>query len=115
MEIFNKQSKSETGMGGYWGDYDSNIGMSFSEGYVAEGEEMPIEPIHYWKTSTQYFIGIEGEGSVIVDGDEIILKRDQIIKLEPGQKYKMGRAISTPFRWLVIGTVKKKEDKVILN
>ena len=113
MEIYRKKEKSTPGFG-YWGDF-GEIDMGFSYGYVEKREGFSGEKRHYHKKGTVYFLTLEGRGSLEVDGEDVVMEKDILIRVDPGEIYKVKSVLETPFHWLAICTSKDPQEKVVLD
>ncbi|NQU99683.1 MAG: cupin domain-containing protein [Parcubacteria group bacterium] len=116
MKIYKKQSKSLRESGNYYfGDYSEiPIGVSFST--IGESNKNKIkDKLHYHKKSNEFYIILEGEGTLEIENKEIALDRNSMIMVEPNEKHKITKVTKTPFRFIAITTEKDKDDKVIVE
>lgn len=113
MEIYEKRVKGD-GRGGYWGDFgDIDMGWSYSE--ISEDNPFPGEKLHYHKVGTIYFLALEGSGVIEVEGEQVELLRDNLIRIDPGEKYKVMGAKEMPFRFIAVCTSKDPDEKVVVE
>lgn len=110
MHIYTKQNKATPGWG-YWGNY-GEIDMGFSSGLIEKPEEYVGEPVHYHKQATTYMLVLEGAGLVEIDGHEVRVAKDGLLKIDPGEQYRVVGAGETPFRWVVVSTNKEPGDRI---
>ena len=110
MKIYTKTTKNALGWG-YWGDF-GEIDTGWSDGIIKSNKEFSGEKLHYHKVGTTYFLGLEGTGLVQVGGKEIELPKDALLRIDPGEKYKVLGAKETPFKWIVVCTAKERSEKV---
>jgi mannose-6-phosphate isomerase-like protein (cupin superfamily) len=113
MRVYKKEKKSIPGFG-YWGDF-GEIDTGWSCGQVVDNSRFPGEKLHYHKKGTTYFLGIDGTGVIEVEGKEIELSKDALLRIDPGEKYRTLRAKKTPFKWIVVCTSKDRSEKVVVE
>ncbi|MEI7579249.1 MAG: hypothetical protein WCJ58_04385 [bacterium] len=71
------------------------------------------EKLHCHLESYTYFITIQGEGYLEVEGEEIHLTEAAVIEIAPGEKYRVLRSGEDTFAWIVVGTKPGNVDKSI--
>lgn len=113
MKIHKKQNKSTPGWG-YWGNY-GEIAMGFSSGLIERNEDYPGEPLHYHKQAITYMLVLKGSGYVEVEGEKVLVQKDELLEIAPGEKYKMIGGEDLPFQWVTISTNKEPGDKVVVE
>lgn len=113
MKIYKKTEKNTSGFG-YWGNF-GEIDLGWSSGLIKGGSKFSGERLHYHRIGTTYFLGISGVGLLQVDGEKIELSKDTLLRIDPGEKYKVVGAKRTPFEWVVVCTAKEKGEKVELE
>lgn len=81
----------------------------FSEGNVGISEARIEEAdLHYHEETSEIYYVLEGEGNLEVEGKDIHLEQDDLVKINPGNLH---RAYSEEeFRVLVISTPPWKEE-----
>lgn len=89
--------------------------MGFSSGLIAHNEEYAGEPLHFHKEATTYMLVLEGSGYVQVEGERVLVSRDQLLEIAPGEQYKMLGGEDLPFRWICISSNKEPGDKVVVE
>lgn len=113
MKIYQKTNKALPGFA-YWGDF-GEIDTGWSSGEITDNRKYVGEKLHYHKIGTTYFLGFEGTGLVQVEGKQIELPKDTLLRIDPGEKYKVIGAKETPFRWIVVCTAKERSEKVVIG
>jgi len=113
MKIFPKKPKS-TPYFGYWGEYGEVV-LGISMGCIIDNDIFPGEKLHYHLKGTMYFIVLDGSGFLEVDGKEVLLQKDTMCEVSPGEQYRILRANEVPFSWLVVCTSNSVDDKVIME
>ena len=116
MKIYKKQSKSlRESENYYFGNYgEIPIGVSFAT--INESNKNEIkDKLHYHVKSNEFYIILEGEGILEIEGKEFVLNSDSMIMVEPNEKHKITKATKLPFRFIAISTEKAKNDKVIID
>jgi mannose-6-phosphate isomerase-like protein (cupin superfamily) len=111
MKIFQKTNKSIPGFG-YWGNF-GEIDVGISSGSISDNQSYRPEPLHHHQQGTTYFICLDGVGLIEVNGREIKLEKDQVLCINPQEKYRVVGAVNFPFEWLVFCTIKDPQDKIV--
>lgn len=113
MKIYPKQSKASRESGNfYFGNYgEIPIGISFAE--VINTEDETQDKLHYHIKSNEFYITLEWEWILEIEGKEMVLQQNEMIMVEPNEKHRIIKATKTPFRFIAISTEKDKDDKVI--
>lgn len=107
--IYQKKEKNIPGWG-YWGDADE-IEVGISSGSITS-ENFITDALHYHKEGIVFILATEGEGKIEVNGTVYVLKKDEVLRITPGEKYRHLEATITPFSWITLCTVKDLGDKV---
>lgn len=110
MKIYRKTEKNTSGFG-YWGNF-GEIDLGWSSGLIEDNDKFPGEKLHYHTVGTTYFLGITGAGLIQVEGNEIELSEDVLLRIDPREKYGVVGAKTVPFKWIVVCTSKEKGEKV---
>jgi len=113
MKIYQKKDKLTSGFG-YWGDFDE-IDMGWSYGEISDNKTFPGEKLHYHKVGTIYFLGLEGKGILEVEGGQVQLQKDCLLRIDPGERYAVIGAKETPFKYIAVCTSKDPKEKVIVG
>jgi mannose-6-phosphate isomerase-like protein (cupin superfamily) len=113
MKIYKKQIKSD-GRGGFWGDF-GEIDMGWSYGEISSKNPFPGEKLHYHKVGTIYFLALEGIGLLEVEGERVELEKDSLLRIDPGEKYKVIGAKDTPFKFIAVCTSKDPKEKIVVE
>ena len=114
MKIYPKQSKTDRASDDfYFGDY-GQISIAISSATINENG-VSGDKLHFHKKGQEYYMTTQGAGLLIVEGEEVELNPNTLVMVEPGEKHKIIAATKTPFSFIVIATVKDKDDKVILE
>jgi mannose-6-phosphate isomerase-like protein (cupin superfamily) len=115
MKVFEKQYKAGTNsQWGYWGNY-GEIELGISSGLVQSLENFLPDKLHYHKRGIIFLVGLTGEGILEIDGQEVPLKKDLVVRIDPGEKYYHKTVTMFPFQWITICTVKDIDDKVLVK
>ena len=113
MRIYKKKGKSIPGWG-YWGDY-GEIEIGLSSGYVKSPKDFQPDPLHYHQKGTIYILVLEGKGFVEVEGKQVTIAKDEVLRINPREKYRHTGVTETPFSWTTICTYKDPKDKVLVK
>jgi len=116
MKVYPKCVKRERESGNfYFGNYgEIPLGISFST--VGEGSPSEInDTLHYHKESSEFYLALRGKGILEVNGEDVSLDPSSLVMVEPGEKHRVKKAVKKPFSWLTVATVKKRDDKVIVE
>lgn len=113
MKVYEKQIKGD-GRGGYWGDF-GKIDMGWSYAEISKDNPFPGEKHHYHKVGTMYFLALEGSGILEVKGKKIELVENSLLRIDPGEKYKVIGAKNMPFRFIAVCTSKDPEEKIVIE
>lgn len=113
MQIFERQTKKNRGSGNYFfGDY-GEIPIGISQIRINEAESQNfIDPVHFHKMGTEYYLTIEGTGVIEIEGQEVELNEKQMVMVEPGEKHAVKRIFKTPLTIICFCTTKDPNDKV---
>jgi len=113
MLKYKKKVKDTQGFG-YWGDF-GDIDMGFSSGLIKNNHLFPGEKLHYHTKGTMYFLIMDGIGEVEVDGVKVLMEKNALYRVDPGEKYRVLGAKKTPFSWICICTSKDPKEKIVLD
>lgn len=111
--IYRLQEKSTPGWG-YWGNY-GEIDIGLSRGSVVSKSEFQGDKLHYHQKGVVFILVLEGSGLVEVEGEELTISENEVLRISPGEKYRHTGAAETPFSWITICTSKDPKDKVIVE
>jgi mannose-6-phosphate isomerase-like protein (cupin superfamily) len=73
------------------------------------------DPLHYHKTSTQFFIVLEGALSVEVDGNKIEVDQNTVLEIKPNTKYRVRAITKAPASYVCVGTKNLEGDRVVVG
>lgn len=92
--------------------------------YYGKREEIPLrinlssfssikmtDPLHFHKKSTQFFLVVEGEITLEVNGKSVTLSKDNLLEIVPKEKYRV-RRVKKGSKYVVIGTKNAEGDRV---
>ena len=113
MQIYSKTEKSISGWG-YWGNY-GEIEVGLSSGYVGLTDNFQKDKLHYHQKGHIYILTLDGSGIVEVDGKKVKIKKDTVLSISPGEKYRHASVIEKPFSWITFCTSKDPKDKVVIE
>jgi len=116
MKIYPRQSKLTKGPGNFFfGDYgEIPISVSLTtinKNNVSKGKDTR----HFHKEGHEFYFTIKGKAIIEIEGKEVILDKDCLVMVEPGEKHFVKKVLEMPFSVLTICTVKKKNDKVMVE
>jgi len=111
--IYKLQEKAIPGWG-YWGDY-GEVEIGLSCGRIESKEEFQQDKLHYHKKGVVFILVLEGSGLVEVDGKDFTVRKNEVLRISPGERYRHTGVLSTPFSWITICTSKDSKDKVIVG
>ena|SRR3989344_5395202 len=114
MKIYSKKEKTTTPGFGYWGDF-GEIEMGWSYGEITDNQNFVGEKLHYHTLGTIYFLGLGGSGVIEIEGKEIILGKDLLLRIDPKEKYRVLKAKKIPFKYLAVCTSKDPKEKVVIE
>ncbi len=112
MKIHERKQKSNPLLG-YWGNY-GEIDIGISSGKIDKHTDFS-EILHYHKKGLVYFLILDGEGILEINGEIVPMKKDTVIQIDPEEKYKVREVLSYPLSWITICTIKDPSDKIVLE
>lgn len=114
MKIYNKQSKNDRNSKDfYFGNYgEIDLGISSA---TFENLENSEDKLHFHKAAKEYYITTNEAGLIEIEGKEYEMNTENLIMVEPGEKHKVLKATKPPFSFIVISTIKAKDDKVVVE
>lgn len=116
MKIYQRQGKSTKGPGNFFfGDY-GEIPISVSLTIIGKNNVSKSKDTrHLHKEGHEFYFTIDGKAIIEIEGKEVILDKNHLIMVEPGEKHFVKKILEMPFSVLTICTVKKKSDKVMIK
>ena len=111
--IYPKKEKTTPGWG-YWGGY-GEIEVGISSSRIEDPEQFQADKLHYHRKGLIFIVVLEGSGTVEVNGEYIVVKKDEVLRVSPGEKYRHTKVLETPFSWITFCTSKDPEDKVVVG
>ena len=78
-------------------------------------ERVPVggaEVMHYHNSARQFFYILEGEGMMIFEDHEVILKKGQGIEIAPQMKHQFKNQSNADVHFLVISVPSTKGDRI---
>ncbi|OGV88623.1 hypothetical protein A2Z41_02095 [Microgenomates group bacterium RBG_19FT_COMBO_39_10] len=114
MKIFLRKDKKLRDPGNfYFGDYgEIPIGISLTtinEDNLDESKDTK----HYHQKGYEFYFTIKGKAIIEIKDKEVVLDKNHLIMVEPGEKHYVKKILKTPFSVLSISTLKDKTDKVV--
>jgi mannose-6-phosphate isomerase-like protein (cupin superfamily) len=108
-------SKSECLNHYKWGD--DCYGWTFidTDSLSVKQELMPpdtAEQLHYHKKASQVFFILKGRATFTIDGIVSVLKPEQGIEIEPGQKHFISNKENSDLEFILYSTPSTKNDRV---
>ncbi len=73
-----------------------------------------LEVMHYHKKARQFFYVLEGEGSMILEDQEIILQKGQGLEIPPMVKHQFRNESEVDVHFLVVSVPSTRGDRVNL-
>ena len=70
------------------------------------------EVMHYHKASRQYFYILEGEGTIVFENDEVVLKKGQGLEIPLQVKHQFKNQSNTDVHFLVISIPTTRGDRI---
>jgi mannose-6-phosphate isomerase-like protein (cupin superfamily) len=113
QRIYKKNEKSVPGWG-YWGNF-GEIEIGLSSGREESTDNPQIDKLHYHKEGIIYILALEGKGIVEIEGENVTVTKDEVLRIAPGEKYRHIGVQQAPFSWITICTSKKSDDKVVIE
>lgn len=92
QRIYKKNQKSIPGWG-HWGNF-GEIEIGLSSGREESTENPQTDKLHYHQEGTIFILVLEGSGIVEVEGQNITVVKDEVLRISPGEKYRH-KAINT--------------------
>lgn len=116
MKVYLRQDKKIRGPGNFFfGDYgEISIGVSLTtinKSSVSKSKDTK----HFHKEGSEFYFTINGKAILEIEGKEVVLDKDHLVMVEPGEKHYVKKVLEIPFSVLTICTVKKRNDKVIVG
>ena len=113
MKVF-RQKVKKINRWSYWGDF-GEIGIGVSMGRIETNNPWRPDLLHYHKSGIIYILCLEGKGIIEVNGKKVTLHKDELLQIDPQEKYRHLTAIQVPFWWITICTSKNPRDKVVVK
>lgn len=115
MKVFPRKDKIQRGAGNfYFGDY-GEIPLGISQTRIDDKNfNKSKDTLHYHKKGTEYYLTIEGEAMLEVEGTEVKLNKNQLVMVELGEKHYVKLVTAIPFSAIAICTTKDPGDKVVI-
>lgn len=113
QRVYKKHEKSIPGWG-YWGNFgEIEIGLSFGREESIKNPQ--TDRLHYHKEGIIFILVLEGTGVVEIEGENIMVNNDEVLRISPGERYRHTGVKKAPFSWITICTSKNPEDKVFIE
>jgi mannose-6-phosphate isomerase-like protein (cupin superfamily) len=99
-----------------WGNVCDGWHLVRSEGLSVIEERMPsgsVEQRHWHERSRQFFYVLEGELTMVFDGQSIVLQTHHGIEIAPGEPHQAKNNSDTDTRFLVISSPPSHGDRRI--
>lgn len=96
---------------GYWGER-GDISIRVNYGNITESNVDMSDPLHGHKIGIQHFFVLNGELIVEVDGEHLVVNKEDALEIQPNTPYRVLHASVTPCEYMVICTVNDAADRV---
>lgn len=120
------KSSNETPLQGVWGKGNCQRQYTWGDGCYGwefiETDELSVkqelmpegtaEQLHYHEKAEQFFFILAGRARFEVDGEEIIVKQNQGIRIEPGQKHRISNAVAQDLEFILYSKPSTKNDRI---
>lgn len=108
--IHNHYSKDNPNFGFY--GVRGEIDLRINSGTLNPNENL-IDPIHYHKEATVYFIVTEGALEVEINGHVLTINQDIVCEIKPTTPYRTLKAVGNEVcKWICINTKNTADDRV---
>jgi len=112
MRIIPRKGKPNRAKGHYYfGDYGTTPASISIASINDESEQIPDRQ-HYHKKGYEFYVTLQGKGTLEVNGQATTLEENNTVMVEPGEKHSVKGVLETPFLVVIFNTVNEKEDKV---
>jgi len=108
-------SKSECLSHYKWGDDCYGWNFIDTDALSVKQELMPpdtAEQLHYHEKSSQVFFILKGKATFTIDGIESVLKPEQGIEIQPGQKHFISNKENSDLEFILYSTPSTKNDRI---
>jgi len=108
-------SKSECLSHYKWGDDCYGWNFIDTDALSIKQELMPpdtAEQLHYHEKSSQVFFILKGKATFTIDGIESVLKPEQGIEIQPGQKHFISNKENSDLEFILYSTPSTKNDRI---
>ncbi len=111
MKTYPRQTKTNrNSRDSYFGNYgEIPIGLSSATMSTVSKSD---DTLHFHKKSIEFYLALEGSGTIEIEGRDYALEPDSLVMVEPGEKHRVKSSTKAPFSYIVFATVKDKDDKV---
>ncbi len=112
MNIFPRKPKTTPGAY-YFGEFNESPLAPFSISLATMDESFAGEKRHYHTENQKAFLTLEGEGVLNVNGEEVILRPEEMIHIEPNEVHFVSRVTKAPLKCVVIASSKLNDKRVV--
>jgi mannose-6-phosphate isomerase-like protein (cupin superfamily) len=101
-----------------WGDDCHGWTFVDTEALAVKQELMPpdtAEKMHYHEEATQFFFILKGRAKFIIDGEDIELREQQAIQINPMQKHFIANHQNTDLEFILYSYPSTKNDRIELK
>ena len=98
-----------------WGDDCHGWTFVDTDALSVKQELMPpdtAEKLHYHEKATQFFFILKGRAKLKIDGEEIELREQQAIQINPTQKHCIANHQSTDLEFILYTYPSAKNDRI---
>ena len=98
-----------------WGEISEGWHLLGRDDLSVMQERVPSgagEVMHYHNRARQFFYILEGEGTMVLEYHQLVLKKGQGVEIPPGIKHQFKNQSNTDVLFLVISTPSTKGDRV---
>ena len=114
MKKYPKRSKPLRSSGHHYFTPYGTAPLSLSLATINEKELSEKDVEHYHKTGYEFYLTLKGEAILNIEGEKVILNKDNVIMVEPKEKHFVEKVLKAPFSVIVVNSVNKEEDKVLV-
>lgn len=101
-----------------WGDDCHGWTFVDTEALAVKQELMPpdtAEKMHYHERATQFFFILKGRAKFIIDGEDVELREQQAIQVNPMQKHFIANHQNTDLEFILYSYPTTKNDRIELK
>ena len=113
MHIFPRKPKQQLGAY-YFGEFDETPRAPFSISTATLDATYTAEQKHYHKENQKVYLTLSGKGILNVGGQEVEMKPESLIQVEPGEVHAVEKVVEAPLSFVVV-LASKNNDKIVVE